>query len=160
MSEIMGPDVYHARVKTLLSKPLFSAEWHDLTFPPGWLGLIERLVADIEDLPGGTLLRCRQLKEKWGTLRVYLEQENNHRICYDHESCAVRTSGERAKFQERAESLIEAYEEQSISLCYLCGAITSNREHVWPLCSAHSVVDYHAMLSSYNTYFISNKQTT
>lgn len=124
-------DGYHARVRALMERPLFAGDWLDLTFPPGWLDQIEQLVADLEALPGGETIRCRQLKEKFGTLRLYLDD------------------------QGQAQQLICAAEKTSGETCYVCGAAGAMRRHGWilPLCDYHAGRNYRALLESYKTYY-------
>lgn len=124
-------DGYHGLVRALMERPLFSGDWLDLTFPPGWLALIERLVADLEALPGGETLGCRQLKEKFGTLRLYLDG------------------------QGQAQQLIGAAEKISGETCYVCGAAGTMRRHGWilPLCDYHAGRNYRTLLESYKTYY-------
>ena len=45
-----------------MARPLFSGRYLNLTFPPGWLGLIEHLAADLEALPGGMRRDAASLK--------------------------------------------------------------------------------------------------
>jgi hypothetical protein len=124
-------DGYHARLRALMERPLFAGDWLDLTFPPGWLDLIEQLVADLEALPGGETLRCRQLKEKFGTLRLYLDG------------------------QGKGLQLIGMAEKVSGETCYVCGAAGTMRRHGWilPLCDYHAGRNYRALLESYKTYY-------
>ena len=49
---------------------------------PGWAGLLERLFDDLGQImrPTGDLITIRQLKEKFGTLRVYWRGAVDHHV--------------------------------------------------------------------------------
>lgn len=58
---------YHRRLTALLARPMFGYKKSiGFDIPRGWLDLVERLVADPKALPNGGLLRCIQVKEKFG----------------------------------------------------------------------------------------------
>lgn len=84
------------RRAVLQAKPIFSR--CSLDVGDGWLVLIERLVAGIEALSGGELVRVSQVKEKFGRLRFYLDRS------------ADGTGG-----------LINAAEAESGCTCHWCG---------------------------------------
>ena len=147
-------DGYHDRVRALMKGPLFSGDWLDLTFPPGWLGLIEQLVADLEALPGGENLRCRQLKEKFGTLRLYLDDQGLRSDLLGGGG-GVSISPKECGLLGQAQQLIGAAEMTSGSTCYVCGAAGTMRRYGWilPLCDYHAGRNYRVLLGSYTTYY-------
>lgn len=147
-------DGYHVRVRALMERPLFSGDWLDLTFPPGWLDQIERLVADLEALPGGETLRCRQLKEKFGTLRLYLDGQGL-RVDLLGGGGGVSISPKESGLLGVAQQLIGAAEKNSGETCYVCGAAGTMRRQGWilPLCDYHAGRNYRALLESYKTYY-------
>lgn len=114
----MSVEEFDRRVAAIKDHPLFTGRYMNLTFPPGWLGLIECLVADIEALPDGNTLQCRQIKEKWGSLRLYVDAGGNQNGLDIEPSQPFRADGE---LRQRAEALILEAEKASESLCYLCG---------------------------------------
>jgi len=103
---------YADRVAALLERPLFSGPHIGLAFPPGWMPLIETLVAAIEALPGGEELRVRQTKTKLGGLRFRLARPE--------------ISGDKNSYAEdpimaAAEELITVAETRSEAICMVCG---------------------------------------
>ena len=75
---------------------------------PGWFDLVDRLCFDLEALCADDLpLRVVQVKEKFGTLRVYVRPS---------------AEGVSTTLLARAQALCQSAEEQSESLCEGCGA--------------------------------------
>ena len=153
MNPMMPIDEFNARVGALMGRRLFSGKYLDLTFPPGWLGLIERTVIDLEALPGGTDLRCHQIKEKWGSLRLHLYLESgsipeDQTYPVDGPLEFLRPDGE---LGQRAETITLQAEDESAALCYLCGEPARMRQHGWvlPLCDDHERDDFRDLLEGY-----------
>lgn len=144
---MLTADEFNARVAALMKRSLFSGSYLDLTFPPGWLGLIERVVADLEALPGGEALRCRQLKVKWWRLRLRVYRECSAR---PDDPCHP-PDGE---LDQRAETRILQAEDEAATLCYLCGRSISTHgcDQALPLCGEHQATDVHEMLTGYQTF--------
>ena len=77
---------------------------------PGWLALVDNLCTDIEALlaPGGELpLKVVQVKEKFGSLRVYVR--------------TTRPGAAAESLLASAQALVKAASEQSESVCEGCG---------------------------------------
>lgn len=153
---MISAEAFNSRVATLLEHPLFSSRYLNLSFLPGWLSLIECLVATLEALPDGTSLRCSQLKVKWGRMRLHLYLDTGDLqddLFHPADGLWVlpRPEGE---LDQRAEALISQAEEEAASLCHLCGQPASIRSRgMSPTCEEHSETDSKSMLEGYNTYF-------
>lgn len=114
---------YKRRRSVLLAKPMFSQAkasiGHDI--PNGWLDLIEKLVLDLEALPGGERLRCMQVKEKFGTLRFYLEGSAPRVDLIYSRQRVVTTKRTRTTEPSAASQLVAAAEQASAAICLSCG---------------------------------------
>ena len=72
---------YHRRLTALLARPMFGHKKSiDFDITRGWLGLVERLVADLEALPDGGVLRCIPVKENFGDLRIHRSSDPQDRF--------------------------------------------------------------------------------
>lgn len=81
----------------------------DYTCGPGWLPLVEALVVELNSLPEGNWSKSVfQIKEKFGTLRFYIDQAS-----------------------ELAYSIIMKYESKSGGVCEYCGAPGMLRRKGW-----------------------------
>jgi hypothetical protein len=144
---------YVGRVAALKAKPMFSGQNFGFGFPPGWLGLIEKLVADLEALPGGDALRCVQLKEKWGSLRLYLDGEGLRMDFMSDQGLLSVTPGTDQPILQQAQVLIREAEKRSAGMCYLCGNEATMRQHGWvlPLCDTHDACDFRELVHGYES---------
>jgi hypothetical protein len=114
----MTAEEFRQRLAALAQRTIFAGlptgRLDDL--PAGWLGLLETLVAGIEALPEGNAVRCDDIKEKVGVLRIALE------------SCP-------APIASRVQQLIEQVCEASAQTCCACGGPGRVvRPHGWYLC--------------------------
>ena len=67
--------------------------------PAGWLGILRELVKSVADLPEASTMKIVQVKEKFGTLRVYYEGTDSQRVRW----------------------LVAGAENSSASTCRMCG---------------------------------------
>lgn len=140
----MHRDEFQARVDALMRRPFFARATLGVDFFPGWLGIIEALVAGLESLPNGSTLRCAQMKEKFGTLRVYLvgapprvDIMGPGMIMTARERPKRGGSGVRAA----AIPLVRAAEERSAHTCMVCGAPGAVRwvgDWLMAVCDCHA----------------------
>ena len=156
MDSLLSVEEFDRRVAALMARPLFSGRYLNLTFPPGWVGLIEHLVAELEALPGGNALRCSQLKVKMGRLRLYLYLDTGDMkddLFHPADGLWVlpRPDGE---LEQRAEALILEAEEKAASQCILCGQPASLQQRgMSPLCDHHQATDLPGQMDVYKTFF-------
>lgn len=100
-------------------------EWSDC--PEGWTGFVEQLLMDLNKIPGWDNKYISQIKEKFGTLRFYINfgDEDGTPATFDH---------------KEVDKLIDAAEALSASVCEVCGGrgeLESVRGWVRTVCKKH-----------------------
>ena len=90
--------------------PRMFGEWTDcgISIGIGWLPLVEKLCKDIEAVMGENALRVKQVKEKFGGLRIYTEAWE-------------KDEGVTATISNQVYALITAAEDKSFTICEDCG---------------------------------------
>jgi hypothetical protein len=120
----MTPDEHDARLKSLVARfpEQFAGETIGIDIEPGWLDLVEAACADVQawlDGSPGRILNWLQIKEKFGSLRMYRRTQRA-----DAEVAAI----------------IADAEHRSLLTCQLCGAPVERRTTggLMTLCEPHA----------------------
>jgi hypothetical protein len=95
--------------------------------PAGWVGLVDALLSDLETTlgPATASFRVRQIKEKFGALRLYFELGRRGPVVVDtitptgHETFVGGTA--EGDLLGAIQSLIDVASEQSTKTCMVCG---------------------------------------
>lgn len=132
------------RTAALQARPIFLR--CSIAVGAGWLTLLERLVDDLEALPGGAAIRASGVKEKFGGLRFYSHVDDD---------ALAKLSVAHSYDGPTADDLIDAAEAASKHVCEWCGDAghtVSIDGWYTTLCHRHQAVarlsrwtsDYHA----------------
>lgn len=113
----MEREEYDSRLAAIAGHPLMSKAW-EVSVEPGWLGIIEGMLAEIAALPKRKRTHFSQVKEKFGGLRLYTVDSRS----------------------EEAMIVVARAEAKAARSCQFCGAkghVRSIRGWSMCLCAGH-----------------------
>lgn len=104
--------------------------WRGLELEGGWVGILEEFLSEVSDIPGGSL-SVVQIKEKFGTLRIYCRATE--------------------PYEERVALAKTRAEAKSSVTCLYCGCRGRMRNNGWysVMCDVHDLA-YKAYCRSVN----------
>lgn len=115
-------------------------------FMPGWLPLLEKLLSEIADClsqQDAARFNITQIKEKFGSLRVYYSGQGL-RVDFQSEDgiCSIRGANPNSELTQ-IDDLIEQAEKNSGQTCMYCGDEGTLRTDEWlvVLCDHHYSLD-------------------
>lgn len=125
----MEREEYDSRLAAIAGHPLMSKAW-EVSVEPGWLGIVEDMLAEIAALPKRKRTLFSQVKEKFGGLRLYT---------VDSRSDAKHAGGGKDP-REEAMIVVARAEAKAARSCQFCGAkghIRNVRGWSMCLCEGH-----------------------